>query len=185
MKKQTNILQDYWENRLGIDYDIELQYYKNLCGVSVKTKHFHTNKKINIKGDILSYRDWENHILTHIKSLDINLLKEYSRFLNQKCRNGDIHFGSIQTIFIPYIICLVGEIISCCLNIFLDSETFKSTINKILFPISLIFVLWFIVNTFRKMVSLKSEAIYKYFYQDIKEIVDERIEQIKIKGVGD
>lgn len=40
MKKQTNILQDYWEAKLGIDYDVEFEYYKKLCGMKYKHKKF-------------------------------------------------------------------------------------------------------------------------------------------------
>ncbi len=179
MKKKNNILQKYWEGKLDINYDAELQYYKNLCGISDENKH--SNKIHDENCNVLLYRDWKNHISTQIESVDINLLKEYSRFLNQKYRDSDIHFASMQTVLIPYIICLVGGFISYCFNVFSNNETFKMGINKVLFPLVLVILLVFVICTFKQIISLQRESIYKYFYQDVKEIVDERIEQIQSK----
>lgn len=168
---------EYWKNKLYIDYNTELENYKRLCGISniSISKHVRKNDRKN-DNYYLSYVTWKEHILKTIKDLSINELEEYSRFLNQQIRNNDIAFSQSQTILVPYIICLVSCVISFAFNIFAVSDT--SDLNVMLFPICLVVLLWFIIHMFKKMYATRREAVYKYFYQDLKEIVDERLDQL-------
>lgn len=114
-----------------------------------------------------------------IKNVDLQELECYSMFLNQKVRNNDSMFTIYQISLIPFMIGLVSCVISFAFGIFENSDTFKLTINKALFPVCLLVLLWFIVHTIKEMISVADRLSYKYFYQDIKEIVDERMEKLK------
>lgn len=73
MKKKTKShIQNYWETKLGIDYDTELQCYKKLCGIPDKIKHF-SKKNINdVKCDILLYSEWKSIYCHKLNVLILN-----------------------------------------------------------------------------------------------------------------
>lgn len=170
-KKTTSHIQNYWETKLGINYDTELQRYKKLCGIPDKIKHF-SKKNINdVKCDILLYSEWKKHILSQIECVDIELLKEYSRYLNQEYRNKNNKESLIQSIFTPLIFCIVAISLNPLTTIF-DLNSHGGIYEYIFFIFMLIIVFGTILY---KRLSRAINLIDKYFYQDMKEIVDEYI----------
>lgn len=131
---------------------------------------------------MFSSNEWIDHILLLIKELNIKELKEYSRFLNLNYRNSDAQDTKNQTIAAPLIFCFI----TICLSPVVASiDIFSKNIcNLVLYIIAMVGIIILFKHLFLLLIKGK-EHIYKYFYQDMKEIVDERIEQIKIKGAGD
>ncbi|MCM1500317.1 MAG: hypothetical protein NC124_17795 [Clostridium sp.] len=160
-------LQEYWERRLDIKYNVEIEYYKKLCGIEYDSKVLRKNEKCD-NTNLISYESWKNKVLSSIKNLSSGELIEYSRFLNQCERSNESKYGISQTLLIPFAIFLLG----------VGANVFNSLVD--LGNTTIITILLFvglIVYIFGKLLSTKEESIKKYFYQDMKEIVDEKIKQ--------
>lgn len=169
-KKQAPI-KEFWEKKLNLKYDAEIEYYRKLCGLMYDNELLSQNDKYDVKSEYLSYQEWKNHILNGVNNLDINKLKEYSRFLNQKCRDNATLFMVYQSILMPYIICIISVAASIVVSTAINSKQASAVMCVILFFI-------FIIAMF-KQVFTTEEDITKNFYQDVKEIVDEKISQME------
>lgn len=179
-KKKKVEIEKYWERRLGLKYSEELEYYNRLCGKEYNHDMLRKNSKYNIDSNFSAYKQWRNYILTSIENVDLHELEEYSKFLNQQVRDNENMFTLSQTILIPFIVCLVSNVFSFAFGVYVNSNTFKSLLNIILFPVCFVTFLWFILYAFKAtIIPTKSAISCKYFYQDIKEIVDERIEELR------
>lgn len=173
-KKKMVQIKDHWEISLGLNYSEEFEYYNRLCGKEYNHRLLKKNKKFDTSSHFISYEKWKEHILFSIKNVDVHKLENYSRFLNQQVRNNDGVFTLYQTALIPFVIGLVSAVMSFYLNIFAN----ESAINKALFPVCLLILTWFIIHVFKEIISIKDQLQYKYFYSDLKEIIDERVEEL-------
>lgn len=171
-KTKSYPLKEFWERKLNIKYDTEIEYYKKFCGLQHKYTLL-TDSNFYAKSEDITYSNWKKHILKIIEKLSINELKEYLRFLNQQCRNKETKLISFQSLLTPYAIGLIGGgIISPIFSIILDG-------NGYFFFIAVLFILY-LIYLFKYFCSThETSSNIKYFYQDIKEIVEERIELIK------
>lgn len=173
--KKTVSLKEFWERKLNVKYDIEIEYYKKFCGVSYKYKELLKNPELYNDSEDITYNNWKRHILKTIEKLSIKELKEYSRFLNQENRNRNIAFSFWQSLIIPYIVMMISVYFTIIVPIF---EGYNEVAN------SFIIIAWFLVVilVFRKLLVNVIELKTQNFYFDIKQIVDERIEIIKINS---
>lgn len=160
-------LQEYWERRLDIKYNVEIEYYKKLCGIEYDSKVLRKNEKCD-NTNLISYESWKNKVLSSIKNLSSGELIEYSRFLNQCERSNESKYGMSQTLLIPFVIFLLG-VGANVLNLLVDPI------------IAILLFVGLIVYIFGELLSTKEESIKKYFYQDMKEIVDEKMKQLTDK----
>ena len=160
-KSQAPIVK-FWENKLNLNYNAEIEYYRKLCGLKYNNEILCGNIQYNTDSIYLSYQEWNNHILNSTIYLDLDGLKDYSRFLNQRIRDNDITFTLYQSVLMPYIIC----ILSIAASMF-NSNQASDMVAAILFIV-------FIVFMFERIFT-KDEDITKNFYHDVKEIIDEKI----------
>lgn len=179
MFKNTKVfpLKEFWEQKLNIKYDTELEYYKKLCGLPYKYEMLDSNPDLYNRLEDITYGNWKSHILKNIKNCTINELEEYSRFLNQQYRNWDTQFTLFQTIFAPlifYFVTICFSPIVSSLNIFGENSN-----NLVIYLIFLFGVTILFVSLLIRLLSSKKDQVIKNFYKDIKEIVDERINLIK------
>jgi len=173
-KTKTFPLKEFWEHKLNIKYNIEIEYYKKFCGGSYKYEILLKDTDLYNDLEDITYDNWKRHILKIIENLSIKELKEYSKFLNQQCRDYDTKFTLVQTIFVPLIFYLVIISLSPLMN---SLDVFSKNYIYIIFlgGITMLFMYLLIM-----LLSHKKDVVHKFFYQDIKEIVDERINLIKI-----
>ncbi len=193
MSRNTKVfsLKKFWEKKLKIKYDIELEHYKKLCGHPYKYKMLINNPDLCSNSGYITYGNWKKHILIKIENLTVNQLKEYSRFLNQQYRNRESKLISFRTLLIPYVICVISAgILTPVFNILMDVslEISAVSINIGHIIVTIIILLICIVPIFISIYIFcqlnkrnDNESICQYFYQDMKEIVDERIKQLEDK----
>ena len=172
-KTKSYPLKEFWERKLNIKYDTEIEYYKKFCGGSYKYEILFNDSDYYNNLEDITYENWKNHILKTIENLTFKELEEYLRFINQQCRNKETKLISFQSLLTPYAIGLIGGgIISPIFSIILDG-------NGYFFFIAVLFILY-LIYLFKYFCSThETSSNIKYFYQDIKEIVEERIELIK------
>ena len=171
--KNNKTLENYWEEKLHIKYNEELEKYKKICGLRYKKKLVRIS--YSLKYTLITYEEWKQNIICETSILDINELKEYSRFLNQKMRDNEVTFNLSQTLLIPFTIFMASELVEMFIEPFNKIEMEFNIIMYIKF-VTMIFFFGFI---FVKLCSVREESIHKYFYQDLKDIVDEKIEYVK------
>lgn len=177
-------IKEYWEEKLNIKYDIELEYYKKLCGKKYNKKLLSTKSDLHNNEDYITYNKWRSHILKTIENLTADELEEYSKFLNQQYRNKNTKLGSFNTLLIPFGICVIGGVvIAPAFDIIMKMATnndFSLDCKYIVsstFAFSEICIILFVVLLFYWLNNTHdNESVLLYFYQDIKEIVDKRIE---------
>lgn len=176
MLKQTqkSTLKEYWQHKIGINYDVEFECYKKVCGLPYKHKLLGKHDLYN-NLEIITYDGWSEHISDHVKKLKGKEIREYSRFLNQECRNYENKYGSLQSVLTPVIILLLGFLFTVYSNNILQDKIL-SVMGLILSIIVLICMILFLIFIYGKLlVKQKKCKNYQYFYHDIKEIVDEYI----------
>lgn len=167
-KKTKPALQVYWEEKLCINYEEEFDQYKKLCNIlPLKENLFKRKNKTQQRYD--TYSGWKFYILHSIDELNLKELKEYSRYLNQKYRENDVQFGLSQTLLYPFTICILSPTISYLL------DDLNNTGNILFFVCFMVLV----ILIFYDLVGTREEPIYKHFYFDMKEIVNEKIETIE------
>lgn len=173
MSKRRDDLQKYWEMQLGISYEVEYEYYKKLCGYEYDPKI--VAQKYDASSKYVSYKKWQKSVKKHIKNLSIPQLEEYSKYLEQECRRNDTKFGMSQSLFIPFVFYVISTLFDFVVIPLIN----KYTEENIFSPISGFFLIPFFIYFFHKFLSTKDESTRKYFYQDIKEIIDKRIKKLK------
>lgn len=102
-------LEAYWEQKVHINYEEEIEKYKKVCGLRYKKKVVYTS--YTKEANLISYNEWKQNVMCAISILDINELKEYSRFLNQKVRDCDVSFNLSQSLIIPFCIFMFGDLV--------------------------------------------------------------------------
>lgn len=158
-KNQASIT-DFWEQKLNINYDAEIEYYRKLCGLPYDIMLLRSNSEYDAETEYLSYQKWERHILSTVEGLNFNELETYLRFLNQKYRENNIIITLYHTALIPFAIAISGIVI----NFFTDN------ITKF---IGIIILGYMSIAKFKDIIiSEKQEEIVKNFYYDVKEIVE-------------
>lgn len=133
------------------------------------------NSDFHNNSEDITYDNWKSHILKTLENCTINELEEYLMFLNQEYRNCENKCGSLQSLLIPFVIAMLGFIFSTYIDNLLHSGILAVMLLLLIFSL-LILVFW--------KLSVKQEKYknFQYFYQDMKEIVDERINLIKTNG---
>jgi hypothetical protein len=175
-KTKSYPLKEFWERKLNIKYNTEIEYYKKFCGGSYKYEILIKDSNLYNKSENITYYNWKRHILMTIENLSIEELREYSRYLNQQYRNYDTRFTLSQTVFAPLILYFVTICLSPLAN---NLNTFNKVDNLVIYLVFLGGTTTLFINLLIKLLSHKNEQVYKCFYHDIKEIVDEKIELIK------
>ncbi len=176
-RKNQAPITKFWEEKLDLDFNAEIEYYRKLCGHSYKRKVLCKNlskspdMQFDLQSQYLSYGKWKIHILNSVNNLSIEELKIYLLFLNQQYRNSSRIFSTYQTVMTPFAIFLL-TFISNIFNIFNDGYD-KATliISNVLFYIM-------VLNVLKNFFSIDDD-INKNFYQDVINIIDEKINQIK------
>ena len=102
-------LDTYWEEKVHINYQEELEKYKKVCGLCYKKKLI--NGFYSKNSNLISYKEWKQNITCMISILDFDELCEYSRFLNQKIRDFERTFILSQSLLIPFCIFLIGDLL--------------------------------------------------------------------------
>ena len=168
-KRKSNApITEFWEQKLKINFAIEIEYYRKLCGLPYNIKLLQKSPDYDVETDFLSYQKWERHILSIIDGLDANELETYSRFLNQKFRDNNIIITQYHSIFMPYVIAFIGIF----LNIIINNLFGK---NSIIISIGIFIAAFYIMSMtiFKDLItSGKEDEVVKNFYHDVKEIVE-------------
>ncbi|MDE5539058.1 MAG: hypothetical protein K2J20_01055 [Bacilli bacterium] len=170
-KTKSFSLKEFWERKLNIKYDIEIEYYKRFCGVSYKYKLLLKNTDLYNASEDITYDNWKKHILKTIENLSIKELREYSRFLNQENVSRNFAFGFWQSLIIPYIVMMISTYTTMAVPIF------GNYYNEVAYSFFIIMWLLGIILIFKKLLGSIIESKTQNFYQDIKEIVDEYIKE--------
>lgn len=173
-KKKRVQIEKYWENSLKLKYSEELEHYNRLCGKECNHRLFKKNRKYDTDSDFLTYEQWKNHVLDSIKDINLQKLEEYSRFLNQQVRSNDNMLTLSQTIFTPLLFCLC----TICFSPLANSIKIEDFADIIVYFFFLIAITFFYGRLLVKLLGI-TKKYHKYFYQDMKEIVDDRIEELR------
>lgn len=160
-KKNKNMLDKYWEEQLNIDYNSEYKHYQKLC-VYKKNK------------EVISYNSWKEKIKKQIQNLNLHGLNEYSRYLEQKKRTYENEYALTQTLLVPFMIFFIGVIVVNCLELIFGNILIQHKLTLVYRIISYMFLTLYV---FIIIICTKRDSPYKFFYQDMKEIVYERIEE--------
>lgn len=166
-RKNNAPITDFWEQKLKINYDAEIEYYRKLCGLSYNIKLLQENPEYDAETDYLSYPKWERHILSGVAGLNANELETYTRFLNQKCRDNYIIITLYHSALLPYAIAFIGIFLNIILNLFPDINIYTSIILFIILFFSISGTIYIDLIT-----AGKEEEVVKNFYHDVKEIVE-------------
>lgn len=172
-KKESSILlpaDKYWSDKLDIDFEIELARYRFLCGSMLDegnqslNGHYYT-----------TYKDWKAYIEEKILYLDDSELTEFYHYLRNGKRMAHIRNNISSNFLIPILITIcfpyLFELVKAI------SDYTQST--KIIFPIAIILILIWIYILYRIIKNVaataqeyKMDEFKKYFYSDLKEIVE-------------
>lgn len=168
---------EYWQKKLNFDFSVERLRYTKLCR-KVDSKEL---KKLNGLY-FLSHHEWAKYIYNTIINLDIMELREYSRYLNYEAQTStsvnDINKSIIAPISIAFITPVIVEPIYRLVPT--NSNDIVQVLGFLLYlPFAILLFLYFII-TFPKtfLRSCRDTETIKLFYEDIKNIVDERIKCI-------
>lgn len=167
-RKNTASIVDFWECKLNVNYEAEIEYYRKLCGYKYKLKRLRNNPKYDTETEYLSYEKWERHILNDISVLNIKELETYYRFLNQKCRENNMIITLRHSILMPFVMAFLTIILDKLINSYIE-------INSLIVSVLIIIIIFlsFAVTIFKDLVTPeKDEEIARNFYQDVKEIVE-------------
>lgn len=172
MAKKIDDLQKYWEIKLNISYKVEYEYYKKLCGYKYNPKII--GEKYDANSEYVSYKNWKKNIKKQIKDLDIQQLKEYSKYLESERRENDTIYNLSQTLLVPFMFYVIGTLFDLVVIPLINRNE-----ESYAFLLNILWLVPFFIYFFYKLLSTKEESVRKYFYQDMKEIVDKRIEKMK------
>lgn len=160
-------LDAYWEQKTYINFEEEIEKYEKICGLRYKKKVVYTSYPK--ESYLVSYNEWKQNIVCTISILDINELEEYSRFLNQKIRDNEVIFNLAQSLIIPFSIFMLGDLVRIIM------QPLNELTSDIFTLLKFVMIAFMYGCIFFKSCSVREESIYRYFYEDVKSIVDEKI----------
>ena len=163
-------LHEFWEKKLSVNYDVEYERYKKLCGLPYNKKTVDKNYPDEQEQDLLIYDVWYKSVIKSINRLTYDEKQEYFRYLEQKTRENEDRFTLAQTILAPFMFFFVSFMLSM-LNDFMG-EVYGVARS---FGSLLIGCIVLSLYTFKELLGTKEAANRKYFYQDMKEILDNEI----------
>lgn len=91
-------LHEFWEKKLSVNYDVEYERYKKLCGLPYNKKTVDKNYPDEQEQDLLIYDVWYKSVIKSINRLTYDEKQEYFRYLEQKTRENEDRFTLAQTI---------------------------------------------------------------------------------------
>lgn len=170
-KKESSILlpaDKYWSDKLDIDFEVELARYRFLCGSMLEegnqslNGHYYT-----------TYMDWKSYIEEKISHLNDSETTELYHYLKNEKRRASIRTGMSANIIFPILA-------SVSLPTFFEAikTTFDNTQNSnfVIGIIELILILVFFHLMIKPVITTtkdyKVTEYRRYFYSDLKEIVE-------------
>lgn len=187
MKKNKGLdYKEYWEDKIGYDYETEIAIYAYVCRTSKSL--IKRQKNIDKRYQFDSYNEWKYHIIESVKNkkIDLNEFRHY--LVNQKRRNSPSK-GILDTMGAPVMVCLVSIIINAVLQFYTDTNLnlkflFVNTLSissKVIVVLVIVFILaipgvvFFIIWLLVLKGFMKYSDTYKLeesFYEDYIEIID-------------
>lgn len=176
-KKQIKVLPatEYWNKKLNMDFPTEFTRYKYLCG------YLHPRKVKSIKSEVfITYHDWKSYIEQKLEKLNTEELTEFYFFLNSKVRTRTITKGITTNFIFPFAISFyiphfVNELLSYTEKTatFIDFEA--NPAYRIAIFLIYIVILTMIIGS-HILRDLNDEELNQHYYEDLKYIVQNKIE---------
>lgn len=165
MKKRNNILLTHF----NLDINKEIAIYTYLCKEKLSHKQ---NKLLSSNTKFESYHSWKKYIKSKFRVYSKPSLIELSRYLNLSLRNGNKLNTFTQGFWMAFISSFLTLFINESINhLHPNLNPLILFIAILLFVPALVFVLISIYKEYN------SEEQRVSFYQDVKEIIDEMIEE--------
>lgn len=175
-KKESSILlpaDKYWSDKLDIDFEAELARYRFLCGSMLE------EGKQSLNGHYYTtYKDWKSYIEEKISLLDSSELTELYHYLKNEKRRASIRTGMSANILFPILVSVsLPTFFEAIKTIYDNTQNFNFIVGIIeLIFIGIIFCLMIkpVITTTK---DYKVNEFRRYFYSDLKEIVEAHMKE--------
>lgn len=190
MKKNKGLdYKEYWEDKIGYDYETEIAIYAYVCRSSKSLSK--KQQEVDDSYQFDSYNEWKFHVVRSISNKQVDL-KEFKRYLVNRKRTSNSSLDLLNVLLIPIVVYLLGELLmggykvftsmsmtpinfegaTMQLNILINFlvALFLIMIPCVILSISLWKILKMVITTY------SNSTIEKSFYEDYIEIVNRVID---------
>lgn len=174
-KKYRRELEEIGKTKFDFIQNDEKKYYSYVSCWPMKDR---VKKKLEDKYRFDSFKRWKNYVRDKYMPYEIDMLIEFSRYLNQCIRVAESGYA-YWNLFLPVMITLIlTELFETLIGMKIDVTNNSMWVSFIAYLLCQLII----ISVYMKLIKhslepVRDNNIEKYLYIDYKEIIDEMIEE--------